>query len=205
MSPPPTSESWRAILDAHLAQPRPDFLHECENCHEEVPWARCKSNKKGNKGCWYAMCKKVAGEEPTKCTFFCWASGPSSLPMPSPEIPQGSPQLHPVVVQPSTLSNVTLLFICATLHCGILGGCSVKDHGPAAMLDPHLELQTYPAPAMPAAPSPSPAPVPATLLHSPAPIRSPPPTLPIIAVTPHPSSSSTSIPDFQPPVDKGKG
>ncbi|KAG2037614.1 hypothetical protein BDR03DRAFT_1010659 [Suillus americanus] len=122
MSPSPTPESWKVTLDARLAQPRPDFLHSCDNCHEEVPWARCKSNKRGNEGRWYVLCKKVAGEQQTQCTFFCWASGSRGSPMPSPEIPQESPQLHPLAM-PATLSDTTLLFICAALPSKAPGRC----------------------------------------------------------------------------------
>ena len=57
MSPPPTlqPEAWQAILAARLASPKPDFLYSCDNCHEEVPWKRCKSNEKGSEGRWMAM------------------------------------------------------------------------------------------------------------------------------------------------------
>ncbi|KAG2125819.1 hypothetical protein DEU56DRAFT_916320 [Suillus clintonianus] len=183
MSPPPTSESWKATLDARLAQPRPGFLHSCDDCHEEVPWARCKSNKKGNKGHWYAMCKKVAGEQQTQCTFFRWASGSSGSQMPSesPEIPQESPQLHPIAM-PATLSDTTLLFICAALVCG---------RKPHKLCDNKACRKHCRRPFTAPSPSPTPAPAPE---HS-SPIALPTTTIP----------SSPPAPDVsQPPVNKGK-
>jgi hypothetical protein len=49
------SESLQSILAARQAQPKPDFSYTCNNCHEEVPWKRCKSNDNGNEGRWMAV------------------------------------------------------------------------------------------------------------------------------------------------------
>ncbi|KAG2146624.1 hypothetical protein DEU56DRAFT_753533 [Suillus clintonianus] len=149
------SESLQSILAAHQAQPKPDFLYTCNNCHEEVLWKRCKSNDNGNEGCWMAVCRKFSGKQ--ACTFFRWSSGLKSA--------SGSPTLGASpVLQPVHLSNTTLLLICTALackrkahslcdnkmcrrHCRLLGGCRAKGHDPAPILwnshspSPHIDLK----------------------------------------------------------------
>ncbi|KAG1727915.1 hypothetical protein EDD22DRAFT_961155 [Suillus occidentalis] len=167
------AQSWEAILNARLAQPQPDFLYSCNNCKEEVPWRQCKSNENKNEGCWMAVCKKFAGEQQVPCNFFRWARG-STSPSSSPTL--GSAPLAPTavaptaVVQPAVLSHTTLLIMCAALvckkrphaqcenaacrtHCSLLGGCSVKGHTPAAVLDPTLVLRHAHPPTPPPPPS----------------------------------------------------
>ncbi|KAG2095666.1 uncharacterized protein F5147DRAFT_778570 [Suillus discolor] len=192
---PPMSEaasalSWQATLAARLAQPKPTFIYSCDNCHEEVPWTRCKSNERGNEGHWMAMCNKFSSNTQAKCNFFRWARGPSG----SPTLPSGNfappvIQLDPVP-QPTSLGAAAILLICVALICKkrahSLCGCSVKGHTAAAQLDPTLELRTRPS-SEPAALLP---PLPAVV------------TKPVLALT-----QGDVEPGLDQPlrVDKGKG
>ncbi|KAG1788960.1 uncharacterized protein HD556DRAFT_1538510 [Suillus plorans] len=226
MNTPSTSRgapSWQAVLDARLAQPQPDFIHSCTNCKEEVPWRRCKSNENGNEGRWVAVCKKFAGEQQVPCNFFRWARG-STSPSSSPTL--AAAQLAPTtivqpaqlvptaVVQPAALSNATLLLMCAALvckkrphahcenaacrtHCSLLGGCSVKGHTSAVVLDLSLALRT---PHQPQACPPMPPPPPS----QPALILDAAPSDLDVRLSP-PLASLSEVPEPPAQVQKGKG
>ncbi|KAH7926698.1 hypothetical protein BV22DRAFT_1127940 [Leucogyrophana mollusca] len=155
------------VMNFRLAQPRPSFVWPCNNCGENASWKRCKSTENGNQGRWIARCNGYNPETETVCSFVRWAPGATS-PKVSPVL--GSPPAVPVVAavprlvpvsQPMRPKDATILLLCIAFvcqkrphsacdrgacrkHCGLLGGCSLKGHPPAAVLQLDLELRTDP-------------------------------------------------------------